>query len=65
MEQKHLSELLLEELVKRGILKINHDKEAAKKIVRNYFIKIHRAAIEDTRCAMHKKEYVEPQFLDI
>lgn len=63
--KKHLSELLLEELVNKGILRINHDKAAAQKVVRSYFVKVHRAAIQDEKIARNKQIYSEPNFLDI
>lgn len=63
-KEKHISDMLLDEMVEKGILRVNHNRAEAQSLVRSYFILVHREAVKNTNCARNKTHYTEPNFED-
>jgi hypothetical protein len=62
---KTLSEKLIDDLINKGILRVNHNRHAARQIIKRYFTQVFNQAVLDTRCACNKREFNNPQFTDI
>jgi len=60
----HLSEQLLEELIKAKIITDKFCDKKAKLIIREYFIRIHREAVLATVIATNKQKFISPNFED-
>jgi len=62
---KYLSDKLIDELYEdKNVMMTLCDRIKAKKIIRDYFIRVHNEAVESTVMASNKSVYVKSNFTD-